>query len=177
VRAGILTLSAFFGLWNHGLHDYVRIRKALRCCQPDARRSLWRSSPRFPSLLLQCRQCRTRERDWLPDAQLGLFFGVRGFRRRKHNLALYYCWAVFTIFKRWFFIDMDRLSIFSTSSNYVVWTGMGLIFLMVLICFCTNTKICRRLRLTRRERELKGTFESVTRRERERSGCLIRNYP
>jgi len=152
VRAGILTLSAFFGLWNHG---FARLRAhpegpemlSARCSTVVVR-----SSPRLPSLLLQCRQCRTRERDWLPDAQLGLFFGVRGFRRRKHNLALYYCWAVFTIFKRWFFIDMDRMSIFSTSSNYVVWTGMGLIFLMVLICFCTNTKICRRLRLTRRER-------------------------
>ena len=48
------------GLWKHGLHDCVCTRKAPRRCQPGARRSCRRSSPRFPSLLLQCRQCRTR---------------------------------------------------------------------------------------------------------------------
>ena len=57
-------------------------------------------------------------RSWVCFLVLGAFAGG-------NTLALYYCWAVFTIFKRWFFIDMDRMSIFSTSSNYVVWTGMG----------------------------------------------------
>jgi hypothetical protein len=43
---------------NQVFHDYV-IRKALRRCQPGARRSRRRSSPRFPSLprFLQYRQC------------------------------------------------------------------------------------------------------------------------
>jgi hypothetical protein len=50
------TTSRDFGFWSQVFHDYVDIRKALRRCQPGARLSRRRSSPRFPSLLLQCRQ-------------------------------------------------------------------------------------------------------------------------
>jgi hypothetical protein len=39
-------------------------------CQPGARRPSQRSSPKFPLLFLQCRQCRTRGWDWLPDVRL-----------------------------------------------------------------------------------------------------------
>jgi hypothetical protein len=52
-------------------HDCVSIRKAVRHCQPGARRSSRRSSSSFPPLLLQCRQCRTRGWGWLPHAQVG----------------------------------------------------------------------------------------------------------
>ena len=43
-----------FGLWSRVFHGDVGIRRALRRCQQDAHRPSWRSSPRFPSLLLQC---------------------------------------------------------------------------------------------------------------------------
>ena len=50
-------------------------------CQPDARRSCRRLSPRFPSILPQCRQCRACEWDWLPSKQVrcGLCFLVAEF--------------------------------------------------------------------------------------------------
>ncbi len=56
-RAFVLCGGVFHG--NEG------IRQALRRCQQYARRPSRRSSPRFPSLLLQCGQCRTRGWGWL----------------------------------------------------------------------------------------------------------------
>ena len=66
-RAFVLCGGVFHG--NEG------IRQALRRCQQYARRPSRRSSPRFPSLLLQCRQCRTRGWGWL----LFFFFSVNCF--------------------------------------------------------------------------------------------------
>jgi hypothetical protein len=68
------TCRSLVGLWTEVLPGNVGIQKALRRCQKDARRPSRRSSPRIPSLLLQCRQFRTREWGWLPGAQLGCGF-------------------------------------------------------------------------------------------------------
>jgi hypothetical protein len=69
-----------FGLWNGVFHDCVGIRKAPESCQPGARRSSRRSSPpKFPSLLLQCRLCRSRGVrgwDWLPCSCVRLGCGL-----------------------------------------------------------------------------------------------------
>jgi hypothetical protein len=70
-----------FVLCSGAFHGNLGIRKALRRCQLDARHPSRRSSRRFPSLLLQCRQCRTRGLGRLPRAVRAL--------RENYGLYLY----------------------------------------------------------------------------------------
>jgi hypothetical protein len=80
-RGSLWTLEDF-GIWSQVFHVCVGIRKDLKSVTQMTDVRVKRSSPKFPSLLLQCRQCRTQ---W----SVVFVFCVRQTRKNKQRGFLY----------------------------------------------------------------------------------------